>query len=114
MPGPPVTGQRQGAAVWLGAELRRLRSEFAAPEEKLVAVAASVPPADLVDEGARAAQELVPASSNMAAASVGYADWYGLDLSSALMPPYDTQLPAAMSHGDRPNSQKPSRRPAAT
>ena len=74
-------------------------SPYYAPEEKLVAVAASVPPADLVDEAARAAQQLVSASGNTAAAIVGYSDWYGLDISSALMPPYDTELPPAMSHG---------------
>ena len=74
-------------------------SPYYAPEEKLVAVAASVPPADLVHEASRAAQQLVSASANMAAASVGYSDWYGVDLSTALMPPYDTELPPAMSHG---------------
>ena len=35
VPGPPVTGQRQGAAVWLGAELRRLRREAGLSQRKL-------------------------------------------------------------------------------
>ncbi|MDY0004659.1 MAG: alpha/beta fold hydrolase [Polyangia bacterium] len=80
---------------------------YYAPEEEIIAVAASVPPSDLVNLGALNATSWMDGSSNYAAILASLADWYGLDLSEALAPPHDEQVPELMETMCRPNDLVP-------
>ncbi len=69
---------------------------YYSPEENVIAVAASVPPADLVAETQRDTNVAVGGSANVAAIITAHADWYHADLSAMLVPPFDTSIPQDM------------------
>ncbi len=89
-PGALLLGGSQGghaalATAWYG--------PYYAPEEPIVAVAASVPPADLLGQTALGALQRIDATQNLAAFIGAFAGWYGADLSEVLRPPLDTTVP---------------------
>jgi dienelactone hydrolase len=89
-----VGGSQGGhAALWVD----RL-APYYAKELELVGVVATVPPADMLGEAARALTTKVPASGNMAAFYGAASDWYGVraKLSEVFVPPLDTEIPTEM------------------
>jgi dienelactone hydrolase len=84
-----VLGGSQGghaslAVAWYG--------PYYAPEEEIIAMAASVPPADLVTETQGGALTEISATRNLAAYLGAFADWYGADLSEVIRPPVDATV----------------------
>jgi len=96
-----VIGGSQGghAALWVD----RL-APYYARELELVAVAATVPPADLVTEGRLALTTLRESTANMVAFFGASAGWYGADtmLNKVFVSPYDTSVPAALGASCNP------------
>ncbi len=86
-PGLSVMGGSQGGHAALAFAWY---APYYAPDLEVTAVAASVPPADLLHQAVKAASQLVNATSNLVAFLGTFADWYGADLSEALLPPHDT------------------------
>jgi pimeloyl-ACP methyl ester carboxylesterase len=71
---------------------------YYAPELHLVGTVATVPPADVVGESMHAISNDVHATQSVAAFVSAAGPWYGQSsISSALAPPLDTALPAAMA-----------------
>lgn len=72
---------------------------YYAPELHVVGTVATVPPADLVGETIRAIKNDVHATQNVAVFSAAASAWYGRSdaLGTALVPPLDRTVPAAMS-----------------
>lgn len=87
-PGVLVLGGSQGghAAIAVG----RYGGHYA-PDEPVIAVAASVPLIDVVGEAVLATQSKALSTENLAAILTAMAQWYGLDIASALRPPFDLQ-----------------------
>lgn len=88
-PGLSVLGGSQGghAAIALA-----WYAPYYAPELDIWAVAASVPPADLLSQAIKAAAQKISATNNVMAFLGTFADWYGADLSDVLLPPHDTHV----------------------
>lgn len=95
-PSPDVVyfGGSQGghAALWVD----RLQPYYAR-ELRLLGGVATVPPADLLGEATRALRAPVDATANVVAMLGASASWYGMDLSDALLPPWDVDVPAALA-----------------
>jgi len=90
-----VGGSQGGhAALWVD----RLWPYYA-PELTQVGVVATVPPADLLAESARALTSTVPATNNVVAFFAATSGWYGAGgrLSEVFLPPLDEELPVALA-----------------
>ncbi len=98
-----VVGGSQGghAALWVD----RL-APYYARELEIAGIAATVPPADLVGESQLALTTYRESSSNVVAFFSASAGWYdqATVLGSALVPPLDVDVPAAMAMGCDPGS----------
>jgi len=88
-PGLSVLGGSQGGHAALALAWY---APYYAPELDVWGVAASVPPADLMNQTIKAAGEKISATSNMMAFLGAFADWYGADLSEVLLPPHDSHV----------------------
>jgi pimeloyl-ACP methyl ester carboxylesterase len=90
-----VLGGSQGghAALWVD----RL-APYYARELSLVGVAATVPPADMLGETTLALQAARSSTANVMAFWTAASGWYGRggELATAFVPPFDTELPAAL------------------
>lgn len=95
-PGTLVMGGSQGGHASLF--VARYQPYYA-PEEEVIAVAASVPPADLVAEAQHSATQIADGNRNVAGLLAGYADWYGIPLSEGLASPFDVQVPERLLAG---------------
>lgn len=69
---------------------------YYAAEQTIIAVAASVPPADLATEFTRTIGDAVNGTANAAAALTALADWYGVDTADIFLPPYAEQVRTKM------------------
>lgn len=87
-PGLLVLGGSQGGHAALA--MAHYGAHYA-PDEPIVAVAASVALVDLVGEAQLATQSKVLATENLTAIVTAAAEWYGISLATALKPPYLTQ-----------------------
>lgn len=96
-----VVGGSQGghAALWID----RL-APYYARELTIAGIAATVPPSDMVTQGNLALQTLRDSSSNLLAFYGVSASWYGYEdrLDEVFVPPYDTDVPAALAAGCDP------------
>ncbi len=100
-------GGSQGghAALWVD----RL-APYYARELDLVGVVATVPPSDMVAQAQRALTMIVDATSNTVAFYGASSSWYGLGdrLSEIFVPPWDTDVPAALASDCSPSVDPPS------
>ncbi len=103
-PGLLVMGASQGGH---GALFTGLYGPYYAPEEKILGVAASVPPSDLLHQGIVMASGWEKGTDNFVAILAAMADWYHMDLSEALLPPYDTEVPERMQTECQPGDLVP-------
>lgn len=94
-----IVGGSQGghAALWVD----RL-APYYARELTLLGAVATVPPADLLGQSERALLQVVNATGNLLAMLGASSSWYDAPLEDALLPPWATDLPAALGAGCDP------------
>ncbi len=88
-PGLSVLGGSQGghAALAMG-----WYAPYYTPELDVTGISAAIPPADLLGQTILGVANRIDATSNLLAFLGTYADWYGADLSEALLPPHDENV----------------------
>ena len=93
-PGLSILGGSQGGhAAFVTARYQ----PYYAADEPIVAMAASVTPADVVTEMTLALATERDSTDNAAAILAVYADWYGADIEEILRAPYATSVPEFMA-----------------